>query len=88
MSVVIFSLSIKSAEGWCTIDIRDFGRVAGNVTSSLEDIVAITILELSPDPGALDHALLGHAVHNVTSPLGGKCQQNKRASLGPNREAA
>jgi len=85
MSAVIFSLSIKSAEGRCTIDFR---RIAGNVTSSLEDIVAITILELSPDPGALNHALLGHAVHNVTSPLGDRCQQNKRASLGPNREIA
>jgi hypothetical protein len=88
MSAVIFSFSIISAEGWCTIDFRDFGRVAGNVTSSLEDIVTKTILEFSPDPVALDHVLLGYVVQNVTSPLGYGCQQNKRASLNPNREVA
>jgi hypothetical protein len=88
MSAVMFSLSTISAEGWCAIDFRDLGRVAGNVTSSLEDIMTKTILEFSPDPGALDHALLGYVIHSVTSPLGDGCQQNKRASLGSNREVA
>ena len=88
MSAVIFSLSIISGEGRCAIDFRDRGRIAGNVISSLEDIVTRTILEFSPDPGALDHALLGYVVRNVTSPLGDGCQQNKRASLDPNREVS
>jgi hypothetical protein len=86
MSAVIFSLSIISAESWCDIDFRDLGRIAGNVTSSLEDIVTKTILEFLSDPAVLNHALLGYVVHNVTSPLGNGCQQNKRASPSPNRE--
>lgn len=32
------------------IDFRDLGLVAGNVTSSLEDIVTKMILEFSPGP--------------------------------------
>ena len=39
MSAVIFSLSIILAEGVCANDFRDIGLVAGNVTSSREDIV-------------------------------------------------
>jgi hypothetical protein len=88
MSAVIFSLSTISAGGRWAIDFRDLGCVAGNVTSSLEDIVAKTPKLFSPDPVALDHALLGYVVYNVTSPLGDGCQQNKRASLDPNREVA
>jgi hypothetical protein len=53
MSAVIFSLSIVSGDGICAIDLRDLGLVAGNVTSSLEDIMAKAISIVSPDPGAV-----------------------------------
>ena len=36
--VVIFSWSISCDEGMWAKDFRDFGRVAGSVTSSREDI--------------------------------------------------
>jgi len=48
-----------SAEGWWANDFRDLGRVAGNVTSSLEDIVTKTTELFSPVAVALDHVLLG-----------------------------
>ena len=39
MSAVMFSWSIL-ADGICDSDFRDFGRVAGRVTSSREDMIA------------------------------------------------
>jgi hypothetical protein len=53
MSAVMFSLSIVSGEGICAIDLRDLGLVAGNVISSLEDIVAKTVSSIPPGPGAV-----------------------------------
>jgi hypothetical protein len=52
-SIVMFSLSIMelSADGGCAIDLRDFGRrVAGSVTSSREDIVAVKEPEVRSAP--------------------------------------
>lgn len=38
-SAVIFSWSIAFEEGICASDFRDFGRVAGRVASSREDMM-------------------------------------------------
>ena len=41
ISVVIFSWSISCDDGMWARDFRDFGRVAGSVTSSREDILEL-----------------------------------------------